>query len=352
MIENPDYHLNHQFYNNIKYFILPASITGNLQELMIKIKDYSKKLGLFSILSSAQKREENEEDLLKFLAGMENDLSFSIFFYEEPQGRSFRILKTIAQRLPSDFNKINQSKKNIETSSYFKELRGINNELYLDRDFFIELLKDSEGNFDINLCLTLFTDIFYLKKPEFLQNIISNKIKNSYLKLVSNKDNKLNSENETKKVSLYLLSFKTFFENLSTDEVVNMPNINDLSKFVKDGFINDTQRAAFVFGMMIQLLLKTQRKIRGSEPFLNRLNEFKMTAKKIKELAPEAVSKLKWYSIEDSKNGQKINEQMEELNSEFSKYAVNIGKEEYQDTTETSFAFILGMGQLDKLGGN
>src|SRR3989338_5987996 len=79
MIENPDYHLNHQFYNNIKYFILPASITGNLQELMIKIKDYSKKLGLFSILSSAQKREENEEDLLKFLAGMENDLSFSIF---------------------------------------------------------------------------------------------------------------------------------------------------------------------------------------------------------------------------------------------------------------------------------
>lgn len=100
----------------------------------------------------------------------------------------------------------------------------------------------------------------------------------------------------------------------------------------KSFFDDDSKKAVFLEGVLVQKLLNIQQYDRGSQPFRSRLNGLKIDEKVARRLLPETINKLEEY-------GKNYYHQLE---SEISRYFLTSDLKKYS-TEELSFYFVMGM---------
>lgn len=355
-LENGKKYLENKFidkFMGFTYMVIPKTIFEiNNGE---KLEDFEYILEKFenkNKISVSQDRKKelfsNEQISTEAMSYMENNMMFNIMFYEK-SNNAFKILLNIEDILPSRLKKIFDVKLNIEKASIFQNLKGKDEnkkEIFYNllfnfaiiRDFFPN--KKIEGDWDKNF-LDIVNSIFINKKVEY------NFIINNFLRIMIPKINKNESVYIDSRKSLLIIEFLIEMEILKNKEegvIEKMIEKNEKNEIYlnffeehQKVFDNDTKRALFLEGIMIQKLLN-QPEQQQSKQFYSRLNSLKMNEKIVKRVFVEAINKLNEY--------KKAHYYLV-LEKLISEYFTKANFKEISND-EMSYYFVLGMNLADK----
>lgn len=335
--------LNYKFCG-FRYFLTPELIYPNessLEMLLRKMKDYKN-----SILSEKSKSiVKAEEYILEKLSEENNVVNFNFTFYEENQS-AFKILLYIQEVAPTRLKRLTDARYEVDRRNFYRIFEPVkikNNEINFDftfnfiREFFPDNKFDGQFNKPF---LEILNNIFIgqsidadLLFTRFMQKIRKNFLESNNL------------------ITLSILTLKSFKILLYLEEINILNrrrfNVNELNEayesFFKEYniFDDNTKKALFLEGVLVQKLLNIQHIDRGSTPFRKKLNSLRIDEKTAKKIFTEAINKLEEYEKNYYKN-------LEEaiatylIKSDFSKYSVD----------ELSYYFTLGMTLEKKLKEN
>jgi CRISPR-associated protein Csh1 len=340
-------HFDFRFYG-LKYYFIP---------IISKKKDYQKILEIFlefkknpKFRTEDIKRLTNDEfELFELAKEKKLNISFDLFFYENPQKSVLRILLIIEDLLPSKLNVLFKNKKEIDNIIFFKQARSKVDEplCYFNfgvvRNFFPN--SSIEGNKD-KYFLEITEKIFKGKFID-LQFIIQNIMEKIRSRFSRNQTTwldtlkgfmlltylfKLNLIKKQKEVELNNQFFKEF--KIQKNEEFES-KVNLFFDSFKSFFATDAHKAIFLIGVLAQFLLNIQKNERDTSPFRSKLKGLKMSAYDISVLLPKIINKLEEYN----KNYYKTIEGLA------SKYLLSSGSynEWRLPIDEMNLIFVLGM---------
>jgi len=347
------YVLNNLSYRfcGFNYFLIPKLVLveeENLKKVLTKLRGYKD----FTLeKKESEKIVELEEKVFDYLQDKENYANFDFLFFEEPHKNVvFNILLYLENITPTRLATIMKAKHSAddEANKVYKIFTKIpkkddKGELtYFNIDFTFHAIRnfflnsEIEGNFD-KYFLDIIKNIFFLEliSLEYLLNRFMEKIRSEFL-----------NENSVFYLTLSAYKILRFLEELKILNRRRFKYMNSTGKyedfFTEQGnfFDDESKKAVFLEGVLVQKLLNIQLHERKAQPFRSRLNGLKIDEKIARRLLPETINKLEEYDSNYYK----------EMESEISGYFLKSDLSRFS-TEELSFYFVLGMnlaGQFDK----
>jgi len=339
--------LNLNFYG-IGYYFIPRISDKKKYETILEVLLEFKNNPKFKT-EDINRLTNDENELFDFVKERQSNISFDLFFYENPQKSVLRILLVIEELLPSRLNTLFEIKNEIDSIIFFKQARNKEDKplCYFNfgivRNFFPK--STIEGNKDkyfLEVSEKIFKD-----KPIDLQFIMQNIMNKIRSRFSNDKPIWLDSIKGFMFV-LYLITLKVmnereegkvdeqFFKEFkiqTKDELESKVNLffNSFESFFK----SDAHRSIFLLGVLTQFLLNIQQTERDSAPFRSKLKGLKMSSFDISVLLPKIINKLEEY-------GKNYYKALEELTS---KYILSAG--DYNQwrlsVDEMNFVFMVGM---------
>lgn len=301
-------------FSNLKFFVLPHFVT--LGDDVLQKKKIVRKL-VNALISPSEpgfdpmvKAIINSEQVFSSIIGDpdlgSNSVYYDIFFYEEAQAQ-FAIKLHVSDVLPSRFRAIYNAKNAIER--FYQPIttrkNKKNEEEFLHLNFF--LIKN-------------YFAIERFKKPPLIEPFFFKIVEAIFYK---------NKVNEEQVLRAFMQKIVTAFKNLSTDKYAfdnhvkntfcihqffqqlqlfrnmdNKPNISEIVltafDFIQEHdtfFKNRLQKAAFLLGCAVEVLLGSQRSnLNGNEPFAKRLNNLNIDYDELQRIKIDLLSKSKQYA--------------------------------------------------------
>ncbi len=279
-----------------------------------------------------------------------NSVYYDIFFYEEKQAQ-FAIKLHVSDVLPSRFGVIREAKKNITefyqpiTQKQFK--KGQDLSYFYFTPSFIHI-KDF---FSIKREKETVVEPYFFKIVEavFYKNKVNEEmILTAFMKkIVPAFKNAANNSYIFSDCVKYSLCIHQFFQKLqlfgNMEPTIEGPISLSALEFVKQHelfFKNHIQKAAFLLGCAVEVLLGSQRShLNGNEPFAKRLNNLSIDYRELQRIKTELLSKVKQYA-----DAKKLydGEYIHRLLLEFDKLMLG-GDDSNLSKTQVSYAFSVGL---------
>jgi len=324
---------------NYKLIPLLTSINGvnsHLKEifdiLMDKSNPKNPKCGSFSLGKNRSLIREQTEDIFHLLAESNSQMSYTMMFYSESNAE-FKILSTIEDVFPRQFQDIFRAKANTDKHSIYrdsdldfrfdviKEFFPISHPIYGNNaKAFLEVTRNVFNQKPISLSYILHQVMYIIRKRFVRNDFFRPSVLRAFLMLeFMNNLGVINSRTKTRKEVQVNKVYEDFFQEHSSF------------------FDSNEKKAVFLLGVLCQFLLNIQYQERKASPFLKKLNGLKMNSKLLKKLYWQIINKLTEYG----KN------YYTELETEIGKLLIQ-DKEISISEDELSFLFALGM-RLHKL---
>lgn len=346
-----------------RYLLVPKLIRGEDYAKILRIlgdKDQLRKIGLNRESKNRITRE--EDSILYHIKNQEDSFSNRLIFYKDEKS-SRQILLLIEGVLPSRMKALFDAKENVDKRFWvyrdlvLDESQKKENPMVFNfgvlRDFFP---RESKNRTFDKTFLDIVNRIFIGKTVDYplLIDFIMRKTRKQ-----------LDNNEEKKKSSIYddvsalngflLLHYVNELglfrneneENSRMDEMVNgvsrlieleiLPLETRVEKFFemnKAFFDNDTKKAVFLEGALVQGLMEVQQEKRGSTPFFSKLHGLKMNEDLVRRIMPDIRNKL--YEYEEI-------ERYRDLQFIVSNYFSKTGTKLEGTDNEISFYFVLGM---------
>lgn len=295
------------------------------------------RLGDFSIGERKKITDSYSKEVFDYLARTGNAASYTMLFYSV-NNAEFKILLTIEDVFPAQFQDIFNAKQKAESHDIFKNLPGKDKAEVYDLEFRFDTIKEFlpiddkiDGDFSKAFLETV-RSIFMQKRisfPFILQRIMA---------IVRRRfSNDQNYDLAARKAFL-ILKFMSYLGiiNINKSEYKQEDSMNakyaDFFSEHRDFFDSSAKQCVFMVGVLTQLLMNIQLHEKGSAPFRKRLNSLKLNKDLVFRIFTEAREKLEQYG----KNYYK------ELEEDISELFVNGGMEKLSND-EISFFFTLGM---------
>lgn len=329
-----NFKLSFDFYG-LKYYLIPKLMMSKNEEYLAEIIDIFSETtetnNIISLKERIKKRiTEDENEILKYLSGKDDFISINFLFLQSQQSAE-RILLLIEDVLPSRIRKIFEVKERVDL------LYGENFNFGKIRTFF-KKSDDDKRNSDLDkYFLEVVDSVFKGKKLDFsfltkffMQPIRKEFIADSYY-LPRIKD---------------AMMCTSFFEklgliNFEEEEVMEKSIFEEIFAKYGKSLNTSAKRGIFLLGVLTQMLLKKQSKVRGSKPFMKKLKSMKMDEKDIKSLLPEIQNKLEEYDAFDKGKGI--------IAQEASRYLLEAGENWKMSIDEINFYFACGMNLCDEI---
>ncbi len=234
-----------------------------------------------------------------------NSLYYDIFFYEEKQAQ-FAIKLHVSDVLPSRFRMILNIKKRV-TSFYqpitFKEFKDKNTftfspNFYNIKDYFA--IKREKETIIEPYFFKIVEAVFYknhLDEEQVLRAFMQ-KIASAF-KNISNKPFDFQGHVKHSFCIHQFFQQLQLFRNMDikTDGQVIILSAFDFMSQHEAFFKNRLQKAAFLLGCSVEVLLGSQRSnLNGNEPFAKRLNNLSVDYREMQRIKTELLSKSKQYA--------------------------------------------------------
>ena len=281
--------------------------------------------------------ETETKEIFDILAEMSNNAAYTMLFYSI-NNAEFKILITVENIFPSQFQAVFNAKDLAERHSIFKQLPGLIKGGISDLEFRFEIYKEfiplndriygdfSKSFLEIVRCV-------FLQKPVSYRFILRR-----ILSIIQRKfANELYYEMSVRKAFL-ILKFMSYLGIISTNQSEISLEVHMNSKFAeffeehKDFFDTSAKQSVFMLGVLCQRLLNIQFSDKGSSPFRKRLNSLKLNKDIVRRIYTEVIEKLEQYG----KN------YYTELEHDIANLMVKGGLEKLSND-EISYFFVLGM---------
>ena len=301
-----DERLIFSFYG-LRYYLIPKTTNGNVRyEVLNGIFNFKKSPGIKDADRLRITNDENE--VFDLLQEQENNVTFSLLFFEKPQKSVFRILALVEDVLPSRLKQLFDTKEAVEKLIFFREYKDgkqmfrfnygtlrtffPNSKIEGNHDkYFLGLVEKSFSDRKIDYHFIVHHIIYHLRNLFVQDNSIWYQSLQSYMLILF-----LNQLN------LFRLKHKEdtmdtqFFD---TFEIASKEELEEKTEFFfdnfKDFFSTDIHRSIFLIGVLSQLLLNIQKNKRDATPFRSKLKGLKMDGRDITALVPEMIDKLEQY---------------------------------------------------------
>jgi CRISPR-associated protein Csh1 len=323
----------------------PSSVMDMIVDLMVK--QYSEspdamlhlesRLGELKLGKRKKLIDSQSKEVFDYLSETGNYAAYTMLFYQR-NNAEFKILSTIEDVFPSQFQAIFSAKERAESHEIFKELPGSDSRTTYDMEFRIDLIREFipinhkiEGDFTKSF-LEVTRNIF-LQKPlscDFMMSRFITIIRHKFV-------NDENFELSARKAYLVIL-FLTELGILDSSQSKDIMEVTMTGKYAeffeehKSFFNSYSKQYVFLTGVLTQYLLNIQKANTGATPFRKRLNGMKLDKALVNRILTEAIEKLKQY---DKNYYQALEADIAELMIQ--------AAEEKLTNDETSYVFTLGM---------
>lgn len=346
-------------FSGLKFIVLPHFVTlsddlirqKNLVRIFAnKVKD-SGEPGFDPLLQSIFNSESVFNNIINDPELGKNSVYYDIFFYEEKQAQ-FAIKLHVSDVLPSRFRVIREAKKNI--TEFYQPITQK------------KIIKKGREASTINFTPSFFyiKDYFSIKReketvvePYFFKIVeaafYKNKINEEMLlmafmkKIVPAFKNAANKPYIFSDHVKYSFCIHQFFQKLqlfgNMEPTIEGAISLSALEFVKQHelfFKNHIQKAAFLLGCAVEVLLGSQRShLNRNEPFAKRLNNLNIDYRELQRIKTELLSKVKQYA-----DAKKLydGEYIHQLLLEFDKLMLG-GDDSNLSKTQVSYAFSVGL---------
>lgn len=256
-------------------------------------------LGSFTLGEKHKLLNEYTREVFYLLADTQQYANYTMLFYAV-NNAEFKVLCTIENIFPTQFQNIFESKARAEAHSVFKLRSGFQSSTEVDLEFRFELLKeifplDSKiyGDFS-KAFLEIVRSIFLQRKVSYtylIQRVIA-MIQSRFI----------NEEYYEQAAIRAFLIFKFFYylQIIEYPKYESMEvNVNEKYQSFFDEhsefFFSPARKGIFLMGILCQYLLSIQYQERGAQPFRKKLNGLKLSPQAIEKLLPEIIQKLEEY---------------------------------------------------------
>jgi CRISPR-associated protein Csh1 len=353
-----DKRLSFQF-SSLKFFVLPHFVT--LGDDLLKKKNIVRKFvqkitdleepGFEPLLDSIFNTERIFFNILDDPELGKNSVYYDIFFYEEKQAQ-FAIKLHVSDVLPSRFRKIRDAKRAI--TNFYRPIT------------FKDFKKSKEGNtFTFSPNFYSIKDYFAIelfKKPPLIEPYFfkiveaifyKNKIDEEQVlrafmgKIIPAFKNTANNSYDFADHVKHSFCIHQFFQKLqlfgnmepSIEGTIALSAL-EFAKQHEAFFKNRLQKAAFLLGCAVEVLLGSQRSnLNGNEPFAKRLNNLSVNYRELQRIKSELLSKVKQYA-----DAKKLydGEYIQQMLVEFDKLMMG-GDDPELSKTQVSYSFSVGL---------
>ncbi len=372
-----DEKLKFNFYG-LRYYLIPKTITENARDEVINnIFDFKHSP---RITDANRERITNAEDeVFEILQDEQNNVTFSLLFFEKPQKSVFRILSLIEDVLPSRFKELFRIKKYVddlfifkyekskegkihfkfdlgimnnlfpyhyknqklvgEYKSYFQCIESIFYDIKIDYQFILQKTIKSIRTIFINqdrsidLDEALYFNNSFWKKFEVTKYHLQTIVLTNFMLILFL--NKLNLFRFKQKEEPMNRQFYDSFEITSKEEFEKKVEL--FFDNFKEFFSTDVHRSIFLIGVLTQFLLNIQKspEVRNATPFRSKLKGLKMDGRDITTLFPEIIEKLEQYNANYYISLERL----------ISKYLISAGDFQRWNLPidEMNYIFVLGM---------
>jgi CRISPR-associated Csh1 family protein len=339
----------------VKFFVLPHFVTlgrdilreKNIVRAFIRKITESTEPGFDPLLNSIFNSEVIFSKIIDDPELGKNSVYYDIFFYEEKQAQ-FAIKLHVSDVLPSRFRAIREAKRQV-TALYapitFKEFKNNNTftfspNFYNIKDYFA-IKREKE---------TIIEPYFYkIVEAIFYKNRLDEEqILRAYMqKIVPAFKNSASNSYAFPDHVKHSFCIHQFFIQLQLfgkmEPAISSNLILSAFEFVKEHdafFKNRLQKAAFLLGCSVEVLLNSQRSnLNGNEPFSKRLNNLSVDYKELQRIKAELLSKSMQYA--DAKKLYS-SDYIQQLLVEFDKLMMS-GDDSILSKTQISYAFSVGL---------
>jgi len=341
-----DEKLTFNFYG-LRYYLIPKTTNEHARdEVLGDIFDFKKSP---RIKDTDRDRITNAEDeVFEILQTEQNNVTFSLLFFEKPQKSVFRILALIEDVLPSRLKQLFDTKAFVDNLIFFQEnkdgkrmfqfnygaLRTFfpNSKIEGNHDkYFLELVEKTFSDRRIDYHFIIQHIVYHLRNLFVQDKSIWYQTLESFMLIIF-----LNELN--------LFGFKhkedtmdrQFFDSF---EIESKEQLEGKTEFFfdnfKDFFSTDIHCSIFLIGVLSQLLLNIQKNKRDATPFRSKLKGLKMDGRDITALVPEMIDKLEQYD----------SNYYVSLENLIAKYLLSAGNFRRWNLSvdEMNFVFVLGM---------
>ena len=332
----------------LRYYLIPKTTTENARDKVLgNIFDFKKSPG---IKDTDRNRIANAEDeVFEILQEEQNNMTFSLLFFEKPQKSVFRILALVEDVLPSRLKQLFDTKALVDNLIFFQEQKdgkpmfrfnyGVlrkffpNSKIEGNHDkYFLGLVEKSFSDRKIDYDFIVQHIIYHLRNLFVKDNSIWYQTLESFMLIIFlNELNLFRLKNKEVKMDS---QFFDSFEIKSKEELETKSEL--FFENFKEFFLTDINRSIFLIGVLSQFLLNIQSRERGATPFRSKLKGLKMDARDITSLVPEIIDKLEQY---------KWNYPYLPLENLVAKYLLSAGDFRHWNMSvdEMNFIFVLGM---------
>lgn len=322
----------------LHYYVIPKFFVNPFENFK-EIYDY------FEDIESRKYENElvsEEDDLYNIVEGLNDILEFK-FIYYEASNNSFKILGNVESLLPSWLQKIYKQQNEVQeykifTEENMKKILGEKTEGDLI-DYLINNDKTnrlSRNNWYMGL-LRFFMPYDTLNKYylDTITSILSRKkVDFNFLLSIFMSRIRTNWNNESiYALKLNILRSFALIILLNDLDLFKGGNImtNTESKNPLDMLDSDAKKASFLLGVLTRKLLNIQYRNQGSNPFMKKLSGLSLDYKKIQNLYPKIINKLREYDVAIPK-----------LEGEITEYMLKSENNWNLTRDETSYYFTLG----------
>lgn len=339
----------------LKFFVLPHFVTldddqvrkRNIVRIFVsKITD-SHELGFDPLLNSIFNSERIFSKIIEDPELGKNSVYYDIFFYEEKQAQ-FAIKLHVSDVLPSRFRKIREVKK-LVTKFYqpitFKEFKNkdtftFSPSFYNIKDYFA--IKREKETIIEPYFFKIVEAVFHKNKLDEEQ------VLRAFMhKIVPAFKNAANNSFAFSDHVKHSFCIHQFFQQLqlfgNMEQLIEGEIAVSSFEFAKQHeafFKNRLQKAAFLLGCAVEVLLGSQRaNLNGNEPFAKRLNNLSVDYRELQRIKAELLSKVKQYA-----DAKKLydGEYIQQMLVEFDQLMLG-GDDSNLSKTQVSYAFSVGL---------
>lgn len=341
-----DNQLLFNFYG-LRYYLIPKTASENARDKILR--------DIFTFKKSPRIKDKDreritnaEDEVFEILKEEQNNVTFSLLFFDKPKKSVFRILALIEDVLPSRFKRLFDVKALVDETVFFYEKKDGKRLFRFNYGVLRTFFPNSriEGNYDkyfIELVEKTFSDrkidyhfivqhIIYHLRNLFLQdNSVWYQTMESFMLLIYL--NELNLFRFKYKEESMNRQYYDSFEILSKEEFEEKVELffNNFKEF----FSTDVHRSIFLIGVLAQFVLNIQSRERGATPFRSKFKGLKMDGRDMVALVPEIIEKLEQYKANYYIPLEKL----------ISKYLLSAGdfRRWNLPVDEMNYIFVLGM---------
>jgi len=342
-----DEKLTFNFYG-LRYYLIPKITNENARdEILNGIFNFKNSPGIKD--ADRSRITNDEEEVFDYLKEKQNNVTFSLLFFDKPQKSVFRILSLIEDVLPSRLKQLFDMKESVDSLVFFREYKDgkqmirfnygtlrtffPNSKIEGNHDkYFLELVEKTFSDTKIDYPFVIHHIIYHLRNLFVQDNSIWYQTLQSFMLILFL--NKLNLFRFNHKEVEMDRQFYDSFEIKSKEDLETKSEL--FFENFKEFFLTDIHRSIFLIGVLSQFLLNIQSRERGATPFRSKLKGLKMDGRDITSLVPEIIDKLEQY---------KWNYPYIPLENLIAKYLLSAGdfRRWNLPVDEMNFIFVLGM---------